>query len=106
MVQSLAADLGIETPYIVVVGAQKEVLKVDKTPDEVVGVSWEDYRALVPKIRRGSTNPTTFFYVDKDELQISTIRMGMRGSGIKRTFKVQDDNGRYLFTLTGSMIMA
>lgn len=61
VVQSLAANLAIEPPYIVVIAAQIEALKVDKMPNEVLDMSWEDYRVLVSKIRRGSVELTTFF---------------------------------------------
>ena len=107
-VQALAAELGIEAPYVIV-AAREEIWRIESAPDEVTAISHDDYRTLVTKIRRGSKDAkmTTFFDVNKETSTIYVSKnMGMRGSCIRQTYQMEKGNERFSFKLTGSMIMA
>ncbi len=107
-VRTLAAELGIEAPYVIV-AAREEIWRVESAPDEVIAISHDDYRTLVTKIRRGSKDVkrTTFFDMD-EELSTITVseNMGMRGSCIRQTYQMEKETERFSFKLTDSMIMA
>ncbi len=106
IVQSLALELNIKSPFLAVVAARKEVLKFGAIPAEIVKMDWEAYRVLNSKIRRRNAERTTFFHVDEEDMVISTIKMGMRGSGLKRWYRIQESDGHFTCILSGSTIMA
>ena len=107
-VQALAAELGIEAPYVIV-AAREEIWRIESAPDEVTAISHDDYRTLVTKIRRGSKDVkrTTFFDVNEETSTITVRKdMGMRGSCMRRTYQIEKESERFSFKLTSSMIMA